>query len=152
MTVAARVYNQTHGVRLLRPHLRVLDAAERKGMRTTMFHTLVIQYSRVVQTQLPAVLLGALAGTTQAGIYKIGTAATAIIGKIIQPASQALLPRISRLWACGPHLRAAQAHLPRLGDLDRRHGDGVHPDRRLPRPASCTCSAAGPRARRPAPA
>ena len=85
-------------MRLLGPRLRELDTTERKGMRTTMFHTLVIQYSRVVQTQLPAVLLGALAGTTQAGIYKIGTAATAIIGKIIQPASQALLPA-SR--ACG---------------------------------------------------
>ncbi len=101
LTVAARVYSKTHGVQLLRSHLSTLDAGERKGMRTTMFHTLVIQYSRVVQTQLPAVLLGALAGTTQAGIYKIGTAATAIIGKIIQPASQALLPRISRLWAAG---------------------------------------------------
>ncbi|MEJ7797208.1 MAG: oligosaccharide flippase family protein [Solirubrobacteraceae bacterium] len=101
IVVAARVFRSTHDLRLGRSQLATLDATERRGMRKTMFHTLVIQYGRVVQTQLPTVLLGALAGTTQAGIYKVGTASVAIIGKLIQPASNALLPRMSRLWAAG---------------------------------------------------
>ncbi|MGI8756227.1 MAG: lipopolysaccharide biosynthesis protein [Acidimicrobiales bacterium] len=101
IVVSARVFRRTHGLSLIGSQLGTLDGAERKGMRTTMFHTLVIQYGRVVQTQLPTVLLGALAGTTQAGIYKVGTASVAIIGKLIQPASNALLPRMSRLWAAG---------------------------------------------------
>lgn len=101
LVVMARVYRAAHGIWLGRSYLPGLDGESRTGMRKTMFHTLVIQYSRVVQTQLPTVLLGALAGNTQVGIYKLGTASTAIIGKIIQPASQALLPRISKLWAAG---------------------------------------------------
>jgi O-antigen/teichoic acid export membrane protein len=101
LIVMSRVYRNTYGIGLGRSYLGVLDGEARLGMRKTMFHTLVIQYGRVVQTQLPTVLLGALAGNTQVGIYKLGTASTAIIGKIIQPASQALLPRISKLWAAG---------------------------------------------------
>ncbi|HEX4365062.1 MAG TPA: oligosaccharide flippase family protein [Solirubrobacteraceae bacterium] len=101
VVVMSRVYRNTYGIGLGRSYLNVLDGEARVGMRKTMFHTLVIQYARVVQTQLPTVFLGALAGNTQVGIYKLGTASTAIIGKIIQPASQALLPRISKLWAAG---------------------------------------------------
>lgn len=101
LVVTARVYRKAHGIGLGRSHLGMLDHEERAGMRKTMMHTLVIQYSRVVQTRLPTVLLGALAGNTQVGIYKLGTASTAIIGKIIEPASQALLPRISKLWVAG---------------------------------------------------
>lgn len=105
--VAMRVFRRVHGLRLTRRHLGALDRTERRAMLKTTFHTLVIAYSRTVQSQGPTVLLGALAGTTQTGLYKVGMAASATIGKLIQPASNALLPRLSRLWAARrlPELR-----------------------------------------------
>lgn len=101
LAVTVRVFWRAHGLRLTGRHLKHLEHSERKAMRKTMVHTLVISYSRVMQTQLPTVLLGALAGVTQAGIYKVGMAAAATVGQLSAPASSALLPRLSRLWAAG---------------------------------------------------
>ena len=99
LVVAARIYRRVHGLSLARPQLQALDRNERRAMLRMMAHTLIISYSRVAQTQLPTVLLGAIAGTTQAGLYKVGMAAGATVGQLIGPASNALLPRLSRLWA-----------------------------------------------------
>jgi O-antigen/teichoic acid export membrane protein len=98
-TVAACVLRRSHGLRLTRSHLGGLERTERKAMLKNTAHTLVISSGRMVNTQLPTVLLGALAGATQAGIYKIGMAAAAAIGLAIGPASNALLPRLARLWS-----------------------------------------------------
>jgi O-antigen/teichoic acid export membrane protein len=67
----------------------------------TVWHTNVISYVRLAQVQLPTLLIGALAGATQVGAYKIGTAAGCIPAKLLDPAQMAVLPRISRLWAVG---------------------------------------------------
>jgi O-antigen/teichoic acid export membrane protein len=50
---------------------------------------------------LPTVLIGAIVGVTEAGIYKIGAAAATVVGRLADPATSALLPRIARLWAGG---------------------------------------------------
>jgi O-antigen/teichoic acid export membrane protein len=55
----------------------------------------------VAQTQLPTVVVGAVAGATQAGVYKVGMAAAVLVGRLADPAYVALLPRLSRLWSGG---------------------------------------------------
>jgi len=42
-----------------------------------------------------------LSTTTQVGLYKIGTAAGAIVGRVADPAYASVLPRLSRLWTTG---------------------------------------------------
>jgi len=101
ITVAARVFRRAHDLPLTRPQLHCLERSERRSMLRMMFHTFLISYSHVVRAQLPTVLLGALAGPTQTGIYRIGIAGAAAVGKVIAPASNALLPRLSRMWAAG---------------------------------------------------
>jgi PST family polysaccharide transporter/O-antigen flippase len=66
-----------------------------------VFHTNLVSYARLAQVQLPTLLVGALSGVTQAGLFKVGTAAGAIIGRLADPAYGALLPRLARLWAAG---------------------------------------------------
>ena len=99
--VSVRVFRRARQLSLTRSHLVTLHRPERRAMLRTLSHTGVISYGRVVQTQLPTVLLNAIAGPTQTGIYKIGMAAAAIVGKLVDPVSSALLPRLSRLWAAG---------------------------------------------------
>jgi len=101
IAVAARVFARKHDLLLTRPQLHHLEPGERRSMRKTMFHTFLIAYSHVVRAQLPTVLLGGLAGPTQTGIYRIGIAGAAAVGKVISPATSALLPRLSRMWAAG---------------------------------------------------
>jgi O-antigen/teichoic acid export membrane protein len=67
-----------------------------------------VSYARLAQQQVPTVLLGALSGATQVGIYKVGTAAAAIVARAADPVYAALLPRLSRLWGAG-----------RVGDVRR---------------------------------
>lgn len=74
---------------------------QRRAMLRTIFHTNLVSYSRLAQVQLPTLLLGALSTTTQVGLYKIGTAAGAIVGRAADPAYAAVLPRLSRLWSSG---------------------------------------------------
>jgi O-antigen/teichoic acid export membrane protein len=80
-----------------------LDAVwgERRAVIRTVFNTNVVSYVRLVQIYLPTVFVGALAGATQVGVYKVGTAAGAALGKVADPALVALLPRVSRMWAEG---------------------------------------------------
>lgn len=101
IAVAARVFCRAHDLRLTQPHLSKLERTERRAILKMMFHTLTISYSQVVQKQLPTVLLGAIAGTAQTGLYKIGMAAATILGQLIAPATNALLPRLARLWTAG---------------------------------------------------
>ncbi|HXE99968.1 MAG TPA: oligosaccharide flippase family protein [Solirubrobacterales bacterium] len=88
-----------------RPLLRksALDAVtdKRRQMINTVLHTNVVSYARLAQTQLPTVVIGAISGTAQAGLYRIGMAAAAAVGRLADPAYAALLPRVSRLFAAG---------------------------------------------------
>jgi O-antigen/teichoic acid export membrane protein len=72
---------------------------EKRAMFRTIFHTNVVSYARIAQVQLPTLLLGALTSTSQVGLYKVGTAAGAIVGRVIDPVYAAVLPRLSRLWS-----------------------------------------------------
>jgi O-antigen/teichoic acid export membrane protein len=74
---------------------------ERREMLRMVIHTNVVSYARIAQVQLPTLLVGILSTPTQVGLYKVGTAAGAIVGRLADPAYTALLPRISRLWATG---------------------------------------------------
>jgi O-antigen/teichoic acid export membrane protein len=66
-----------------------------------VLHTNVVSYARIAQTQLPTLLVGALGTATAVGIYKVGTAAAAIVARVSDPAYAAVLPRLARLWAAG---------------------------------------------------
>ncbi len=74
---------------------------ERREVFRTMLHTNVVSYARLAQTQLPTVVVGAVAGATQAGLYKVGMAAAVFVGRLADPAYVALLPRLSRMWSAG---------------------------------------------------
>lgn len=73
----------------------------RRRMLKTVFQTNLVSYGRLTQTQLPTVIVGAIAGTTQAGAYKLGSAAAVMVGRLADPAYLGLLPRLSRLVAAG---------------------------------------------------
>ena len=70
-------------------------------MLSMMVHTNVLSFARLAQTQLPTILLGAVVGVAQVGIYKIGMAGSAIIAAVSHPPYAALLPRLARLWEKG---------------------------------------------------
>jgi len=97
--LAFRVFGTASpGVSLARPNLRHLPAGERKAMRRTIFQSSFITWDSVAQVHVPTLLLGAFVGVTETGIYKVGMTIAAIVGKAADPASAALLPRLSRLW------------------------------------------------------
>jgi O-antigen/teichoic acid export membrane protein len=96
---ATSVFRRTTQSSLAR---RALDSFhERRAMLRMAIHTNVVSYARLTQVQLPTLLLGALTGPTQVGLYKVGTAAAAAVVRLVDPAYAALLPRLSRLWAAG---------------------------------------------------
>ena len=97
---AARMFRQATGVPLTQPALAKAHA-DRPRLLRTMLHTNVVSYARLAQTQLPTVLVGAVAGATQAGVYKVGMAAAVTVGRLADPAYAALLPRLARLWSAG---------------------------------------------------
>lgn len=74
---------------------------ERRQMLRMVFDTNLVSYARIAQVQLPTLLVGILSTPIQVGLYKVGTAAGAIVGRLADPAYGAVLPRISRLWAAG---------------------------------------------------
>lgn len=97
LLVATRVFSRASGLSLLGTPRR--DLAERPGMLRTVFDTNIVSYARIAQTQLPALLLGALVSPVAVGLYKLGAAAGAVVGRLVDPASAAVLPRTSRLLA-----------------------------------------------------
>jgi O-antigen/teichoic acid export membrane protein len=97
---ATRVFSGATGLTLTHS---ALDAVreDRPEVFRTMLHTNVVSYARLAQTQLPTVVVGAVAGATQAGLYKVGMAAAVFVGRLADPAYVALLPRLSRMWTAG---------------------------------------------------
>ncbi len=101
VTTAASSFRQATGRGLFRGSALGAVRDTRRRMLTTVLHTNAVSYARLAQTQLPTLLLGAIAGPVQAGLYKIGMAAAASVGRLADPAYAALLPRVSRLFAAG---------------------------------------------------
>ena len=88
----------TGGVKLFEPSIEQARD-EKREMFSTLVHTNVASYGRLAMTQLPTVLLGVISTVTQVGIYKVGMAVGAAVGRLADPAMSAILPRIARLWA-----------------------------------------------------
>jgi O-antigen/teichoic acid export membrane protein len=72
-------------------------------MMRTVLSTNVVSYARIAQVQAPTLLLGLLTTPGEVGLYKIGTAAGSVLGRIAAPAYASVLPRLSRLWSQGRH-------------------------------------------------
>jgi O-antigen/teichoic acid export membrane protein len=68
-------------------------------LKRTIFQSNLLSFEGIAQVQVPTLLLGAFAGVTETGLYKVGMAIAALIGSVAAPVSGALLPRVSRLWS-----------------------------------------------------
>lgn len=88
----------TLGVGLFRPSMGRAKR-ERRELFSMLVHTNIASYGRLAMTQLPTVLLGTIAGASQVGVYKIGMAVGAGVGRLADPAMSAILPRVATLWA-----------------------------------------------------
>ena len=97
--VANLVFARIFGRSLRRPSLSAFN--EKRRMIRMVLHTNVVSYVRIAQVQLPTLLLGILSTTTQVAIYKVGSAAATMVGRLADPGYAAVLPRLSRLWASG---------------------------------------------------
>jgi O-antigen/teichoic acid export membrane protein len=98
-TAAAVVFRRKAGTSLFSRRGPALPSETRREMFRTVFQTNIFTYAQLAQQQLPAVVLGAISGPLQAGIYKIGMAVSILVGRLADPARVAILPRIVRLWA-----------------------------------------------------
>lgn len=97
---AVRVFNSSStDARLGAPAIRSILGTERRDMRKVLFYTNFITCGRISQVQLPTLLLGALAGPLETGIYKIDTATAAVLGKAIDPAPRRCCRAMARLWS-----------------------------------------------------
>lgn len=98
--LAAVTFRREMGTSLISPVRAGVDVP-RKQMIKMIFHTNLVAYARLVQMQVPALVLGFLHGPLDVGLYKLGAAAGLAVGALTDPFSTAILPRLSRLWARG---------------------------------------------------
>lgn len=98
--LASVAFRKASGASLLQPALAAARDVRGPMMRMIL-HTNVVGYARMAQTQLPTVVLGALRGPLEAGVYRVGMAAAAVVGRLADPAYFAVLPRLARLWSAG---------------------------------------------------
>lgn len=96
------------GASLTHPAMRGIAKDERRRVIRTAFHTNIVSYNVVAQQQVPTLLLGAIIGATEAGVYRLGMAVATIVGQASDAARVALLPRMSRLWSGGRMLELRQ--------------------------------------------
>jgi O-antigen/teichoic acid export membrane protein len=85
---------------LVRSQLREARSI-RRDMLAMMFQTNIIGYGRLAEGQLPALILGAFNGPLEAGIFKLGMAGATAIGQLSDPAWNAVMPRLAKLWSAG---------------------------------------------------
>jgi O-antigen/teichoic acid export membrane protein len=71
----------------------------RRDMLGMVFQTNIIGYGRLAEGQLPALIVGAFSGPLEAGIFKLGMAGAVAIGQISDPAWNAVMPRLAKLWS-----------------------------------------------------
>ena len=98
VAVAARAFRRHAGTMHLWQPALAEARASRRPMLGMMFHTNLITYGRLVQAQVPTLLLGVIAGPVTVGVFKIGMAAATAIGQLTTPAWNAVMPRLARLW------------------------------------------------------
>lgn len=98
LTLANRALLAMLGRGLFGVRTRLLPE-ERRPMLKLVLQTNILAYSRIAQSQLPLIVVGALAGPFEAGVYKVALAAATVIGLLSDPAFNAVLPRFSAMWA-----------------------------------------------------
>jgi O-antigen/teichoic acid export membrane protein len=99
--IASRAFARAApGVSLLRPWLGYAREF-RRPMLSMIFQTNLVGYAKLAQSQLPALLLGLLRDPLTVGVFKIGMAAATVVGQISDPAWNAVMPRLARLWHAG---------------------------------------------------
>ena len=85
---------------LLRLHLGEARSV-RRAMLGMVFQTNIIGYGRLAEAQLPALIVGAVSGPLEAGVFKLGMAGAIAMGQVSDPAWNAVMPRLARLWSAG---------------------------------------------------
>lgn len=95
---AARAFSTRSGLSLWH---RSLAAARdvRRSMLRMIFHTNLITYAKLVVTQAPTLVLGALRPPVEVGAYKVGMAIASAVEKPADPAWKAIMPRLAKLWS-----------------------------------------------------
>lgn len=97
LVVSGRVFRHRYRTALLRS-----SAWPRRDVRRSMLrmlvHTNFITYAKLVSSQAPTILLGVFRSPVEVGAFKVAMALAAGVGKPAEPASAAVLPRLSRLW------------------------------------------------------
>ncbi len=74
-----------------------------RSMLSMVLHTNMFSYSRLAMAQLPTLLVGAIAGAAQVGVYKAGMAVAAGVGRLGDPAMSAIFPRLAKLRNSGAY-------------------------------------------------
>jgi O-antigen/teichoic acid export membrane protein len=98
-SLAVRAFRgRFQGHSLLRPQLSETRAIRRQ-MLGMVFQTNIIGYGRLAEAQAPALIVGAFGGPLEAGIFKLGMAGATAIGQLSDPAWNAIMPRLARLWS-----------------------------------------------------
>ena len=98
--MALAVFKRTTGHGLLRPALSTVRA-DFGAMLRMLVHTNVVAYARLVETQIPTLLVGSFQGALAAGAFRVGMAPAAALGKVKASASTAATPRFARLLNSG---------------------------------------------------
>jgi len=73
----------------------------RRAMLGMLFHTNLVAYAKLIPSQIPTLLLGAMRSPVEVGGFKVATSIAAAAVKLVDPAWAAVMPRLSRLWAAG---------------------------------------------------
>lgn len=98
--LAGRAFSTRCGRSLAAPALNSVREL-RRPMLKMLFHTNLVTYAKLIPTQIPTLLLGAMRPPTEVGGFKVATAVAAAAVKLVDPAWAAVMPRLARLWASG---------------------------------------------------
>lgn len=100
LIAAGSAFSASSGQSLGRSSLAAARETRRPMLRM-MFHTNIVTYAKLVQSQAPTLFLGALRTPLDVGAFKVGMAVASAVAKPADPAWAAIMPRLSRLWAQG---------------------------------------------------
>jgi O-antigen/teichoic acid export membrane protein len=101
LALASKAFSSmSEGIHLRQPALATVKDM-RRPMLSMVFQTNLITYGRLIQTQAPTLLLGIFHGPLEVGIFKIGLAGATAVGQVSDPAWNAVMPRLARLWSEG---------------------------------------------------
>jgi O-antigen/teichoic acid export membrane protein len=104
---ATRVFRSRCGRALWAPALTETRDL-RRPMVGMLFHTNLVTYAKLIPSQIPTLLLGAMRPPVEVGGFKVATAISAAAVKLVDPAWAAVLPRLSRLWGAGSRAEIRQ--------------------------------------------